>query len=380
MNLELRNVGFINKGSELMLHAIVQRVSKEFPDTNFVMAADDHTAPYIKRARLGFYQKPWYIRKGVPFHEIFRVIPASIRKSFGLVIDSELDVVLDASGFSYSDQWGKCGTLYLAKAIKRWKRHKTKVILLPQAFGPFTSKDLITAMNIVADQSDLIYARDSSSFEHLVRTVGRRPNIKMAPDFTTILPGIVPYDFNDKKNKFCIIPNYRMIDKTSQEISAAYIPFLITVFKYLLEKQQKPFFLIHEGEDDFKLAQKVVSSLNEEIEIVKESDPLKIKGIIGTCKGTLGSRFHGVVSSLSQGIPTLGTGWSHKYKMLFDSYDCGECLLSSISDNEEIFKKIDLIVDEPSKGNIHEKIVRCSIQQKQMTEVMWNEVFQVIKK
>jgi polysaccharide pyruvyl transferase WcaK-like protein len=380
MKIELRNVGFVNKGSELMLFAIVQRVSKEFPDTVFVMTADDHTAPYIKRARLGFYQKPWYNPKGLPFHEMARLIPVSIRKSFGLILDSELHVVLDASGFSYSDQWGKWGTLYLSKAIKRWKHQNTKVILLPQAFGPFTSKDLITAMNIVADHADLIYARDPVSYEHLVKTVGKRANIKMAPDFTNLLAGIVPHEFNVEKNRFCIVPNYRMIDKTSSRVSAGYLPFLTICIKYLQENDAKPFILIHEGENDFKLAQKVVRSLDKEIEIVKESDSLKIKGILGTCKGTLGSRFHGLVSSLSQGVPTLGTGWSHKYKMLFDSYNCSECMLSSLSDNEETYKKIDMILNEPWRSKIREKIIDSAIKQKQMTETMWNEVFEVINK
>nr|WP_321352416.1 polysaccharide pyruvyl transferase family protein [uncultured Methanoregula sp.] len=381
MKIELRNVGFVNKGSELMLHAILQRVSREWADTDFVMVADCNKAPYIKRAQLGFFQKPWYNLLGrIPLHEVVRLIPSSVRNSFGLVLDSELHVVLDASGFSYSDQWDKGSTITLSKAITRWKHYNIKVILLPQAFGPFTSKDLIHAMKIVADHADLIYARDPISYAYLIDTVGKRSNIKMAPDFTNLLTGIIPQDFNVEKNKFCIIPNYRMIDKTSSQISTSYLPFLTTCIHYLQENETTPFILIHEGENDIKLAQKIVQSLDEKIEIIKETDPFKIKGILGACEGSLSSRFHGLVSSLSQGVPTLGTSWSHKYQMLFESYDCNECMFNSLSDKEEIFNKIDLVIKEPSKSKIRKKITVCAANQKQMTEIMWDEVFDVIVK
>lgn len=362
-----------------MLHAILERVSREYPDTDFVMVADSYKAPYIKRARLGFFQKPWYNLLGrVPLHEMVRLIPSSVRNSFGLILDSELHVVLDASGFSYSDQWDKGSTITLSKAVLRWKRHNIKVILLPQAFGPFTSEDLIHAMKIVADHADLIYARDRISYAYLVDAVGKRSNIRMAPDFTHLLPGIIPYNFDVEKNQFCIVPNYRMIDKTSPQIGSSYLPFLTTCIKYLQENETTPFILIHEGENDLKLAQKIVQSLDERIEIIKETDPLKIKGILGACEGTISSRFHGLVSSLSQGVPTLGTGWSHKYQMLFESYNCDECIFSSLSDEHEIFKKIDLVIKEPSKSKIRTKITECAANQKQMTETMWNEVFDVI--
>jgi polysaccharide pyruvyl transferase WcaK-like protein len=378
MIVELRNVGFVNKGAELMLHAILQRVSQEWPDTKFVMVPSVENAPYLQRARLGIFQKPWYNLYGIPTHELASLIPISSRKAYGLVLDSELDVVLDASGFAYSDQWGKGSTITLAKAVKRWKRRGTKVVLLPQAFGPFTSTAIINAIKSVVDHVDLIYARDPVSYQHLIEVVGERPNIKMAPDFTNLVGGVVPDDFNIDQNRFCIVPNYRMIDKTFPEASAAYIPFLISCTKYLQSKGVTPFILIHEGENDFKLAQQVVSALDTDIEIVREADPLKIKGILGACEGTLGSRFHGLVSALSQGVPSLGTGWSHKYQMLFDSYHFSEGLLNPLLASDDIFKKIDMVVDDPSKGNIREKITQSAITQKQMTKDMWNEIFREI--
>lgn len=374
MIVEIRNVSFVNKGAELMLHAILQRVSQEWPETKFVMVARKST-PYLQRARLGLYQKPLRDIRGISIPEIGSLIPATLRETYGLILDSELDVVLDASGFAYGDQWGKINTITMAKATKRWKSRGAKVILLPQAFGPFSSTTIRNAIKSVADHADLIYAREPISYQYLIEAVGERPNIKMAPDFTNLVNGIVPNDFNTEQNRFCIIPNYRMIDKTSPEISTVYIPFLVSCTRYLQHKGAKPFILIHGEENDLKLAQQVNSALDKEIEIVRESDPLKIKGILGTCEGTLGSRFHGLVSALSQGVPSLGTGWSHKYQMLFDDYHISECLLDPMSEITEIYKKIDMIVDEPSKSKIHEIIVKNATVQKQITKEMWDEIF-----
>ena len=139
--IEIRKLGFINKGAELMLYAILEKMRKEFPDAKFAMVSSLSTgnAAYLKRAELGLYQKAHIWRKGVQFGILANLIPAKIREVFGIVLDKEVDIVIDGAGFLYSDQMGKYSCLELSNSCKRWKRNGTKVILLPQAFGPFES-------------------------------------------------------------------------------------------------------------------------------------------------------------------------------------------------------------------------------------------------
>lgn len=382
MIIEIRKVGFINKGAELMLYTILNQMHKLFPEAQFAMAPKKNIgySEFIKRAQLKILQKVAINNEYALKNNLAYLIPKKIRESHGLVLNNQVDVVLDAAGFAYSDQWGIEKTISLAKYSKILKKNKTKLILLPQAFGPFTSKKIIKAVNCIADNSNLIYAREEESYNHLINTVGERENIKIAPDFTNSIEGIIPDYFDSDEMKFCIIPNYRMIDKTEAESSKAYLPFITESIRYLLQKNIKPFFLIHEDNKDLMLAEKIQNELKQDLPIISESHPLKIKGILGACEGTISSRFHGLVSALSQGTPSLGTGWSHKYKMLFNDYGFNEGVIDVKANIEEIHAKIDSIIDPKSKEKIKATIINHSEKLKRKTNNLWIEVEKCISR
>jgi polysaccharide pyruvyl transferase WcaK-like protein len=380
MLIEIRGVGFVNKGAELMLYAILQKMKEAYPDADFVMVPGHNNsgAPYAKRIELGFLQKAWLHKLGIQWGNIAKIVPKKIREMYGVVLDGDLDIVLDASGFSYSEQLGIGSSKELAKSTIRWKKQGTKVILLPQALGPFKSSEIKNYIQSAVENIDLICPRDPVSNKNLTEVVGECPNIKMFPDFTNLLQGIVPDHFDTTKNQFCLVPNYRMIDKTTKEQSEAYLPFMIRCAQYLLEKSQKPFVLVHEGGYDEMLARQITQSVKGELPIIKESHPLKTKGILGKCQGSIGSRFHGLVSTLSQGVPSLATGWSHKYKMLFKDYDFEDGLLDVLGSEEEIRNKIDLIIEPQSRKKIQSSIIARSDELKKESEKMWHMVFETL--
>ncbi len=377
--IEIRKAAFVNKGAELMFCAILEKMKQEFPDAKFVMETD-RDAPYEKRALLGLYQKPRFFRFGVQLGECFRFFPEKFKDKLGIVDDKQVDVVLDAAGFAYSDQWGVRSSQELANSCKRWRKNGTIVILMPQAFGPFKNGCSQKYIKSVMDNADLVFAREKVSYGYLERVVGKRSNLRMAPDFTNLVEGVLPENFDSVNNRFCLVPNYRMVDKTSKEQSEAYLPFMIKCAKYLVEKGQKPFVLVHEGTNDLILAKAMNDAVGGCMSIIKETDPLKIKGILGACEGTVGSRFHGLVSALSQGVPTLATGWSHKYQMLFEEYGFSEGLLDVICSEEELYEKLDLLIQPSSKKQIEGTIKKNSEKLKLQSERMWNEVISIVAK
>lgn len=63
-----------------------------------------------------------------------------------------------------------------------------------------------------------------------------------------------------------------------------------------------------------------------------------------------------MVSALSQGVPSLATGWSQKYQQLFEDYGFSEGLVSVIGSDDELEAKIDLLIREDSSRVLRDKL------------------------
>ena len=379
MIIEIRGVQFFNKGAELMLHAILDSLKKRLSKVKFTIAPNLDNCKFEEITRLGIYPKVWLEKFRIQWGYLADLVPNKFRRTYGLVADSEVDVIIDASGFAYGDQWGPTPTMLLAKYIKKWKKQGKKVILLPQAFGPFSTPKICKAFTNIIECADLIYAREDVSYKHLVQLNGKNNKIKISPDFTNLIPGIVPKYFDKRKHQFCIVPNKRMIDKTSVKDSSLYANFISECINILLKRNIQPFFLIHGGKEDGELICTILNKLGKHIEIFSENNVHYIKGIIGASVGLIGSRYHSIVSALSQGVPTLGTGWSHKYQTLFNEYDFEEGLIPLDTSMDDLEKKIDMIVSVKSSEAIKNKLLMNSKKQKKLALKMWDEVTELIK-
>lgn len=364
-----------------MLHAILQQLERQYPEATLVMAPSHARGvrPFGKLVKHGFYPKAWLWRYGVQWGDVATLLPRKFREMYGVVTDREVAVVLDAAGFSYSDQIGLGSSQELARSSARWKRRGTALILLPQAFGPFEKGEIRKKVVKWVNNADLIFARDRDSYAHLTDVVGEQDKIKLYPDFTNLVSGSLPRGYDSSNKKVALVPNYRMQEKTSQADGAAYLPFMVRCAKYLLERGAKPFVLVHESESDLRLAQSISSSVGG-LPIVSETDPLHVKGILGECQATVGSRFHGLVSALSQSVPSLATGWSHKYARLFDDYGFPEGIVKVDESDERLKRKIDLIIDAGSSARIRSILERSSAQQRTRSEELWKLVFSQIER
>lgn len=371
-------MGFINKGAELMLHAIMEKVKEAYPDVVFAIEINKGS-PAKKAWALGIKTKADVSIYWIPMVRIVGFLPKRLRLKLGWVLEEEIDVILDGSGFNFGDKWGaKRAGNRIADHLLRWRSHGKKVILLPQAFGPFTQLDLIEKMKIIVSEADLIFARDRKSFDYLQPLIssGTKKNVFLAPDFTNLIAPVFP----ERRQKFgsmlAIIPNQKMRETEDEELNQEYPEFLKNLIELAIEKGQVPFFLIHESKADRAIAVMVNNQLSKPIPIIEEENPLVVKGIIGSCYGVISSRFHGLVSALSQAIPCLATGWSHKYEMLFEDYEFSEGLCQLQQKKSYYEKKLNLIVDKASRKQIIEKLGLQSAAQKKLSQEMWKMVLE----
>ena len=241
MTLEIRGASFNNRGAAMMLIAATQEIQKRIPEARLCVAPDNH-APFEKRMPLGLWHHAEIERYGFDFGRLLEILPTRLRQMFGFVTASEIDIIINAAGLAYSDQWGHRPTRDLAKRAKKWKMQGKKLIMLPQAFGPFTSSAIKSAMIEVVQNADLIFARDKYSFAHLTNLVGHHDKIKLAPDFTNRLVPASPGEIPEGKNLVAIVPNARMTDKTPSEVSLTYERFLKKIINQLAASGLTPFF------------------------------------------------------------------------------------------------------------------------------------------
>lgn len=380
MIFAIYGVNFENKGAELMLRGIHDKIHEWSPAN--IVACHLLTGNFQQRNKLGIYHLTERQISRLPILEkyidpVAHLIPSFLRKKNHLILTSEVDVILDASGFAYSDQWGSKASERMALKCQKWRKENKKIILLPQAFGPFENPRVKEAMITIVNNVDLIFARDQISYDYIKALSIPINHVKIAPDFTNLLQGEKPSYIEKLTNRPCLVPNQRMLDKTGSNASTSYIDFIVSVINNLREKQRNPFILVHETKD-INLAEKIASLLSQPIDIIQEENPLCLKYILGQVELLIGSRFHSLISALSQGTPCLGTGWSHKYQTLFAEYNCSDCLINfadSIADN---LAKLDYLLDEEHKKIVVEKIKLSAVEQKKLSQSMWINVQSIL--
>lgn len=377
--IEIRKAGFTNKGAAMMLLAATQEVRRRLPGARLVVAAN-YTTPFELRAPLGLWHRAELIKRGVDvLGPLVERVPAKLRERYGFVTEAEVDIIFDAAGFAYSDQWGLAPAQDFAKRAEKWKRAGKKLILLPQAFGPFETPGIKEAMRRAADCADLIFAREQSSYDFLISAVGKRDTIRLAPDFTNVLHPVPTDRIVKGSGIVAIVPNARMLDKAGDKEQGAYLAFLVQVVRIVREAGLTPFFLVHETMEDGALARTLNQRVGRPLEIIEADDPLVAKGLIAQCDALIGSRFHALVSALSQSVPTVGTGWSHKYQELFRDYSYSEGLVRVDIDDAQILAVLEPLLSAAGRQAISQRLVVAAAQLKEDVSGMWDQVFRVIR-
>ncbi len=370
--IELVGGGSGNKGDELMMQAVLAALRPALPSAQF--ASTVWTGTYEERARWGLYQKMDNRAAGRLGFLIDLLMHRGYRSRYGLVTEEEIKAIVDLSGFAYGDTWGPDDAKLMAVDSLRWKKSGKKLILLPQAFGPFTSEPIRQAFREVILNANLVFARDRISLENVRELCGPLNHIKMAPDITTDMQGVVPPGYPTEPKRSLVVPNVQMVRRTPPQVRERYVPFMVSVIRELDRRDLRPALLLHTKSHDDELAREIVDSWGRPIDVIRDDDPLHLKGIIGQALLVVGSRYHSAVSALSQGVPTLGTAWAHKYTALVEEYDCMECLLDPSAPDEEMLQKLDAVLREPDRSNLIRRIQTAGEKQRQRLAEMWKEV------
>ena len=382
MRIVLSGVETHNKGAELMLYAILQEIERRFPDAEVFI-----NKSAILQGR-GYVVTPLRLHlTSLQFLKRF-CIKSKIRgvlRLLHLPIDTfedyprveHVDYLIDGSGFAFSDQWKhtRHTVSYWYNFLKYYHTRKTKIIFLPQAFGPVKMDNTRKLISYLSDFADLIMPREEASMGYLKQCHVNPQKIKLFSDFTSLVKGQVPGKYAHLRGGVCIIPNLRMIDKGIISLED-YLTMLQKVI-YTSQKAGKHIYLLnHEGAGDEKLAYMCRGKLKNQVEVVTGLNGLEVKGLISTAYLCVTSRFHGAASALNSCVPCLATSWSHKYEELFKDYGQRDCVLD-ITSIDKTLSKIDEFLQSDVNRRIREHLVAQLPYIQEQSRNMWNLVWHI---
>lgn len=383
MIIELKGVGFENKGAHLMMLAIIAKLKGRWPRAKLVFsgeAACDQRACSVSGLRKISMRKN---RLDLTF--LSYLIPMYLRRYFqrlGFVTEADIDLIVDASGFSYSDQWAPDLRLWhLRNELLRFKKFGKAYIFLPQSFGPFLDKKNCAYIVESFFHAAMICAREDESVTNIEEHTGKLSNLVKYGDFTNLMP---PSSHYPRTNTLtgemaCVIPNHNMLSNRNAEKKwlSRYETLVIEMINYFRLRDLTPFFLNHEGKRDADIIDRINRQLSEPIRVITEHDPLAVKGLIGSSRIVFCSRYHGCISALSQGIPCIATSWSHKYDVLYREYDVPELLLASDATKEQLFLIIDECLD--LHNTFEKRLLEKANEFEKQTDDMWEKFFQIVE-
>ncbi|WP_372625377.1 polysaccharide pyruvyl transferase family protein [Arsukibacterium sp.] len=376
--VEIKGVQFRNKGAYLMLLACLDGL-KSLPDYQLVLSPGPNL-PYPERARLGAWQKLAFRRKGLDLTGVIAKFPAALQrlfKRYGMVTERDIDIVLEASGFAYGDQWPLQFLQNTAKEVKRFHHAGKPFVFMPQAFGPFASEHSKAAMRDIIQHARLIFVRDPVSLAHLQSCVNPLPdNVILTPDFTVGLTPQANYELPEVSKPYvALIPNSKVVSKYNHADAEAMRSGYVSAFAAAADKLTVLGYQVvmvnHEGREDAELCAEIAKL--SPCALVQIEDPLAVKAFIGGADLVISSRFHGAVNALSQGVPCIATSWSHKYHAMMSDFGMADYCVQDLT-AESLCLSIDLLLT--NKDDILPHLADNAAQLKKRNKQMWQQLWQ----
>lgn len=368
----------VNKGAELMLYAILSQIEQRYPNAEVFLPISQFPNG-LKCIKTSLVLKPnpnKLVRFLGKYHITGILNRLGLRFKYlnNLLPIKDVKYYLDASGLYFSDQMiaSKRTAVDLHILLEGYKQQGTKIIYLPQAYGPFHTQPSNIAIQAALKYSNLLIVRDTISMGYLTKLMPLTDIVKHYPDFTSPIHGIVPLEYSYLKNRVCIILNSQIVRKGTMQ-KDQYIALMTNMINTIYDVGYESFFLDHAN--DINLIKECRKYLSYDIPIVSNLDALSVKGIIGQSYLCISSRFHGVASAFSGGVPCLTTSWSHKYQELLRIYGMEALLLSG--SNEDNLIKVRKLLNPEENARVKAQLLAKNEMVERSVKEMWECVWDI---
>lgn len=245
---------------------------------------------------------------------------------------AKTDLVIDLSGFSFTDRFGKLQAVIPSFNIFLCKLLRKRIVMFSQAVGPFRSRANRLLARLFLRRTDLIVVRGETTRGYL-REIGIDKQVHVYADSAFLLKPapvervneILQKESIEKDERELVIGisvNARIYERSDTlESENRYLKLVAQIADYLVEKLNArvvfvPNEITQDGFDDKFVAGKIYKIVRNKsrIKLIEnEYSPDELKAMIGIFDLFIGSRFHSIIASTSMIVPTIAIAWSHKY-------------------------------------------------------------------
>lgn len=390
MIIEIHGAGFHNKGGELMLRTAVAELRERLPQA--VFAVDPTIGPYEKRGELGLRQivpPRWWMGSSRfrtfltaqrllsplfnrwPFRDLLDI--------YGGVALSQVDALVDVSGFAFTDQWGPAPIRDFHRLVRTYK--KRPVVMMPQGFGPFKNPDSVTAMQRICPLVNRIYARDDVSLDHIQSMATVPQRIQKAPDITLFYPEMLSETRPSSAARYsCIIPNVRMLKQGRDAWGDRYERWLARIGNTMYSHGETVCLLVHDTSgEDVAIAKRVQQAMDTTPDIVQKDSPVALKNFIAKSRLVVSSRYHGAIAAFSKAVPSMCLGWAHKYEMLYKDFGCESHMIHHDTGIDEVVNQVEHLLDDTTNDGVREQIYDTLQELQSVNRPMWDDTVATLR-
>ncbi len=366
-----------NKGDELMLRVASSKIRSSVPAAG--QAIRPGATSFEGRCQLGLKQLIWPKRLNRLSGNLGYFILNRYRHQIGLVSEQDLRAVVNFMGYRYAD-FGSRETEIDAKIARERSQRGVKLIFLPQAYGPFQSKQCRDSARTLFSSAGLVYARDRFSKEYVSELMGPDFRVTQFPDITIGTAG-EKSDYELPDEFMVVVPNHWMLSRAQEKDQTAYVAFIREAINVSMAQGLHVVLLDHSPFQDQGIIDELLSCYekNERVRYVPERNPLRLKWIIGEARFLVGSRYHAIVAALSQNVPAIGTSWSKKYQGLYSDYGVDELLVAPSEARESLASFAGKLREGPERERIVGALKTANIDFRTQLDKMWSQIAELVR-
>lgn len=384
----ITGAGFVNKGAEAMLLTLVDAIRARNAQQPIAVSVHPEYESLVRE--YGLEPVATQINPDIVAKLKSKVCRFNLYRKCA--------AVLDIGGYQFADKWGPEKAKRIFAQSKKWKLLNVPTYYLPQAWGPFSDPKFTEIIPKIIDEAAMCFVRDNISRECLANLGPEvADKCRFSHDIAWLFKGgdqdwakqyLAQNNItcSDGKILVCITPNMRMYEKYNcQDSENPYLNYLDKLIKYLAEFGNIQVVLmghelkLHKADkpDDRYLCQYLYEKNAGLDDIYCLTDYLtaaQVKAILGCCDLLISSRYHALIAALSQGIPSIALGWSHKYDELMKSVGMGDYILHLQNDFDDQLLNTAIT----NKHRLHETILTSVVSLKDSAEKTLDEVLTAI--